>query len=147
MTILDHQPNLGIFSTREISEYHFLVYQIISNFFGRFPGILNNLQGVSSLNVVKSFNEMYKSKVLDNDTTTTSEPEIGSFVKIVIQLSASLKPNVFAVHSNFGDLQNNYLALLCPKCMLIKVKLRSQLMTWCFLGGHHVHQQVEAGVQ
>ena len=70
-------------------------------------------------------------------------PEFVSFVKIVIQLSPSLKPKVFAVHtSNFRNLQNNYLNLLYPNFVLIEVKLWSVFMIWwdLFFLGHPVFQ-------
>ena len=72
-------------------------------------------------------------------------PEFVSFVKIVIQLSPSLKPKVFAVHtSNFRNLQNNYLTLLYPNFVLIEVKLWSVFMIWwdLFFLGHPVYQGV-----
>ena len=43
MTVFDYPLNWGNFWTSEISECHFLVYQIILDFFGRFPGVLDDL--------------------------------------------------------------------------------------------------------
>ena len=73
-------------------------------------------------------------------------PEFVSFVKIVIQLSPSLKPKVFAVHtSNFRNLQNNYLTLLYLNFVLIEVKLWSVFMIWwdIFFFGHPVSHIVQ----
>ena len=71
-------------------------------------------------------------------------PEFVFFVKIVIQLSPSLKPKDFAVHtSNFRNLKNNYLTLLYPNFVLIEVKLWSVFMIWwdLFFLGHPVLTQ------